>query len=726
MSSPHIGAWVSSLAMAALVLAVPALSQTINTVAGGGAGDGGDATIANLNSPASVAVDSSGNLYIADLGNERIRKIAAATGIITTVAGNGVLGFAGDGGAATNASLNSPASVAQDASGNLYIAEYANHRIRKVTAATGIITTVAGNGINTFAGDGGAATSASLSHPNGVALDAGGNLYIADLGNERIRKVVAATGIVTTVAGNGVFGFAGDGGAATNASLSGPAGVAVDASGNLYIADYSNHRIRKVDAASGIITTVAGNGSLSFAGDGGAAASASVSGPAGVAVDADGNLYIANYSTHRIRKVDAATGIITTVAGNGNPSFAGEGGAATSAGVYVPTGVALDVSGNLYIADYGNQRIRKVDAASGIITTVAGNGSSAFAGDGSAATSASLNSPAGVALDASGNLYIADPNNNRIRKVAAATGIITTVAGGGSSLGDGGAATSASLYDPTALTLDASGNLYIADQNNHRIRKVDAATGIITTVAGNGSPAFAGDGGAATSASLNYPDRVALDASGNLYIADQRNNRIRRVAAATGIITTVAGNGSPAFAGDGGPATSASLNYPDRVALDASGNLYIADQNNHRIRKVIFHAARADFGGDGRSDVLWRNSATGENYLYFMNGTTVVAEGFVRQVADPGWKIAGVGDFDGAGKVDILWRNSVTGEDYVYLMNGTAIAGEGFLPTVADQSWQVAGVGDFDGDGKDDIVWRNSATGENYIYFMNGTTVQTG
>src|SRR5437016_3824473 len=528
MSSPHIGAWVRSrslrgrctgiggasakaapmvgrvltagLAMAALVLAVPALSQTINTVAGGGAGDGGDATIANLNSPASVAVDSSGNLYIADLGNERIRKIAAATGIISTVAGNGVLGFAGDGGAATNASLNSPASVAQDASGNLYIAEYANHRIRKVTAATGIITTVAGNGINSFAGDGGAATSASLSHPNGVALDAGGNLYIADLGNERIRKVAAATGIITTVAGNGVFGFAGDGGAATNASLGGPVGVAGDAGGDLYIADYSNHRIRKVDAASGIITTVAGNGAFGFAGDGGAATSASVSGPAGVAVDAGGNLYIANYSTHRIRKVDAATGIITTVAGNGICTFAGDGGAATNA---------------------------------------------------------SLNYPASVALDASGNLYIADPNNNRIRKVAAATGIITTVAGGGSALGDGGAATSASLYGPTAVALDASGNLYIADQNNHRVRKVDAATGIITTVAGTGGPGVAGDGGAATSASLNNPDGVAVDASGNVYVADQGNHRIRRVAAATGITTTVAGNRSPAFAGDGGPATSA-------------------------------------------------------------------------------------------------------------------------------------------------------------------------
>src|SRR6267143_3766957 len=242
----------------------------------------------------------------------------------------------------------------------------------------------------------------------------------------------------------------------------------------------------------------------------------------------------------------------------------------------------------------------------------------------------------------------------------------------------------------------------------------------INTVAGGG----AGDGGAATSASLNFPSGVALDASGNLYIADQFNHRIRKVAAATGIIATVAGNGSPAFAGDGGAATSASLNYPDRVALDASGNLYIADQRNNRIRKVIFHAARADLGGDGRSDVLWRNTSTGENYVFFMNGTTVLAEGFVRQVADPNWKIAGVGDFDGDGKADILWRNSATGENYIYLMNATAVAGEGLVRTVADQSWQVAGIGDFDGDGKDDILWRNSGTGENYIYFVNGTTVR--
>src|SRR6267143_711547 len=333
MSSPHIGAWVISrslrglgrvlaagLAMAALVLALPALSQTINTVAGGGAGDGGAATSASLNFPSGVALDASGNLYIADQYNHRIRKVAAATGIITTVAGNGSPTFAGDGGAATSASLWSPTGVALDASGNLYIADYNNHRIRKVAAATGIITTVAGNGGASFAGDGGAATSASLNYPFGVALDASGNLYIADQSNYRIREVAAATGIITTEAGNGSPGFAGDGGAATSASLSFPRSVALDAGGNLYIADYFNQRIRKVDAASGIITTVAGNGGIgAFAGDGGTATSASLNRPSGVALDASGNLSIADSFKQRIRKVDAASGIITTVAGDGIP-----------------------------------------------------------------------------------------------------------------------------------------------------------------------------------------------------------------------------------------------------------------------------------------------------------------------------------------------------------------------------------------------------------------------
>jgi uncharacterized protein (TIGR03437 family) len=349
---------------------------------------------------------------------------------------------------------------------------------------------------------------------------------------------------------------------------------------------------------SGIITTVAGNGAQTSSGDGGPATSASLA-PWGVAVDASGSLFIADPFNNRIRKV-SASGIITTVAGNGTQGFSGDGGPAISAFLNNPEGVAVDASGNLFIADSGNSRIRKV-SASGIITTVAGNGSGSFAshpGDGGPATSVPL-SPFGVAVDASGNLFIADSGNGRIRKVSA-SGIITTVAGGGngSFSGDGGPATSASLQGPFGVTVDASANLFIADSLNNRIRKV-SASGIITTVAGSGSVdvftpqagwsrngGFSGDGGPATSALLNNPMGVAVDASGNLFIADSFNNRIRKVSA-SGIITTVAGNGTEGFSGDAGPATLASLANPFGVAVNASGNLFIADGGgNNRIREV--------------------------------------------------------------------------------------------------------------------------------------------
>jgi len=559
-------------------------SGIISTVAGNGmpgsSGDGGPATSASLNSPAAVAVDAAGNLYVADTLNNRVRKVGPS-GIISTVAGNGTQGFSGDGGPATSASLANPWGVALDAAGNLYIADYRNNRIRKVSP-TGIITTVAGGG-TAYPGDGGPATSASLPVPWGVAADAAGNLYIASDGS-RIRKI-NSSGIIGTVAGNGAIGFSGDGGPATSAALYEPSGVAVDAAGNLYIADTWNQRIRKV-SPSGIISTVAGNKAYKFAGDGGPATSASLSRPGGVAVDAVGNLYIADKMNNRIRKV-SPSGIISTVAGNGTEGFSGDGGPATSASLNWPAAVAVDAAGNLYVADTLNSRIRKV-SPSGIISTVAGNGMAGFSGDGGSATSASLNLPQGVAVDAAGNVYIADWGNNRIRKVNP-SGVISTAAGNGTPgfSGDGGPATSASLYlaSSNGLTLsgvavDAAGNLYIADFGSNRIRKV-SSSGIISTVAGGGS-AFPGDGGPAASASLNGPSGVAADAAGNLYVAEWNNGRIRKVSS-SGIISTVAGGGT---GGDGGPATSASLDYPQGVAVDAIGNLYIADTNNDRIRKV--------------------------------------------------------------------------------------------------------------------------------------------
>ncbi len=338
-----------------------------------------------------------------------------------------------------------------------------------------------------------------------------------------------------------------------------------------------------VQAASGDIVTIAGGGTGGL-GDDGLATSATLSYPVGVSVDASGNIYIADTYNNRIRKVDHNSGIITTVAGDGTAGYSGDSGPATSANLNLPAGVSVDNSGNIYIADTYNNRIRKVNTL-GTISTLAGNGTSTFAGDGGPATSASLNLPTGVSADASGNIYIADYANNRIRMVAIG-GVITTVAGDGTGrfAGDGGPAISASLTAPNGVSA-ASGNIYIADKGNNRIRMVNAG-GTISTLVGNGTPTFAGDGGPATSASLILPYGVSVDGAGNIFIADTGNNRIRKVDTSRNI-TTVAGNGTPTFAGDNGPATSASLNLPSGVSVDASGNIYIADYANSRLRKVL-------------------------------------------------------------------------------------------------------------------------------------------
>ncbi len=439
-------------------------------------------------------------------------------------------------------------------------------------AATGVITTVAGTGDWGFSGDGGAATQASFRLPGGVVVDGAGHLYIADSGNHRIRRVDAATGVITTVAGTGEPGLSGDGEPATQASLFSPSGVYVDGAGTLYIADTNNNRIRRVDAATGLITTVAGTGASagfvvkpvagpsqdgSSFGDGGPATQASLAFPSGVYIDEAGHLYIADNGNHRIRRVDAATGIITTVAGG---SY-GDGRPATQASLRDPRGVDVDGAGTLYIADSGNHRIRRVDAATGVITAVAGTGEQGFSGDGGPATQAGLAFPSGVVVDGAGTLYIADTWNQRIRRVDGATGVITTVAGNGEADDfvvppvDGGPATQDRLYVPVGVYVDEAGTLYIADAIADLIRRVDAATGIITTAAGTGGMGSSVDGSPAPQANTSFPSGVYIDRAGHLYIADAANHRIRRVNAVTEDITTVAGTGRQGFSGDGGPAT---------------------------------------------------------------------------------------------------------------------------------------------------------------------------
>lgn len=530
----------------------------ITTIAGNGGllGDNGPAIIAHLNNPQGLTVDSGGNLYIADQGDNRVRKISG--GVITTVAGNGTLGFSGDGGPATNAQLSAPSGVVVDAAGALYISDTANHRIRKVS--DGIITTVAGGGQNL--GDNGPATSARLSGPQGLAIGPDGDLYIADYGNGRIRRL--SGGVITTVAGSNAN--LADGGPATSAGLSGPLAVAFDRDGNFYIADYGNGRIRKV--AGGIITTLAGGDML---GDNGPTGNSQLLHPAGIAVHPDGSVYIADGS--RVRRV--SSGVITTVAGTARAGLSGDGGPATNAQMDQANGVAIDGAAKLYIADSGNGRVRQV--SNGVITTLAGGGTS-FAESGPATGMAIFVS--GIAADQAGNVFILD--SSRVRKIAG--GVITTIAGTGKPGfgGDGGPASGASfnLGAPTGLAVGPTGDLYIADTYNHRIRRVSA--GIVTTVAGIGTQGFSGDGGPATNAQLYTPRGLALDSAGNLYISDTGNNRVRKVSG--GVITTIAGNGTEGFRGDGGLATSAQLDYLAGLAVDPAGNVYAGDVLSNRVR----------------------------------------------------------------------------------------------------------------------------------------------
>ena len=634
-------------------------AQNINTVAGGGSGDGNIATAASLYYPYSVAFDGSGNMYIADVYHNIIRKVAAGTGIISTIAGSGTQGYSGDGGAATSAEFYLPTGVRVDLSGNIYVVDYGNNRIRKIIAGTGIITTVVGNGSTGYSGDGGAATAATLGCVNSITLDNSGNIFLADAGNNVIRKVAAGTGIITTIVGDGNPGYSGDNGQASAAELNNPFCVALDGLGNLYISDYNNNVIRKVAAGTNVISTVAGNGSLGYSGDGGQAANAQLNNPYGLVLDGSGNLYIADTYNNCIRKVTAATGVISTIAGNGTLGFSGDGGAATTAELNYPYGIALDGSGNLYIADVYNNRIREV--AGGIITTVAG-GATGSVGDGSAATNALLSAPAGVAVDGAGNLYIADHDNHRVRKVAAGTGIISTVAGTGTAgnSGDGSLATAAQLNTPSGVALDGSGNLYIADESNNNIRKVTVSSGNITTIAGSGAAGFSGDGHAGTTAQLSAPLGIAIDGSGNFYIAYENNNRIRKITVSTGIISTIAGTGSAGNSGDGAAATSAQLNLPSGIAVDGFGNIYIADKQNNTVRKIAVGTNTiSTVAGNGTGGYSGDDNQATTAQLNFPTGVALDGSGNIY-IADEGNNVI---------------RKIVTGTGVITTIAGTGVAG---------------------------------------------------
>lgn len=793
----------------------------IETIAGSGvggfAGDGGAALAAQLSLPTGLAIDSAGNIYLADVGNNRIRKITPQ-GVVSSVAGNGAGDFGGDGAQAVNAALNFPTDVVVDTDGNLYIADSRNNRVRKV-APSGIISTLAGTGVAGFSGDGAAATAAQLNRPTGLALDASGKLYIADSRNHRIR-VVDNNGNISTLVGTGVAGFSGDGEAAATAQLSVPVSVTLDHAGYLYIVDQGNHRVRFVDL-QGMIYSLAGNGTAGFSGDRGRAVDAQLNNPLDVVVDSGGQAYISDVFNHRIRRV--ANGVIDTVAGTGNGGYSGDGGPALLAELNQPWGLAVNADGQLLLSDLVNHVLRRVDTsvtvvsppeppttqpnppdpnnpdpndpntpptadtvrltltltgdgngvvtapsgqnnsidcgtqcsalydkdsqvaltananvdssfsgwagdcqgtdnplmltldaaknctaqftltppspyqtlrislggsgsgrvtasvgtgsgidcgsvceetyntgrniqvlasadngsefvgwrgdcggvltplslnmarsfacqavfevipfsvAQGVIDTFAGNGTAGFSGDSGPARDAALKFPTALVMDAKQRLLIVDTLNNRIRAVQQNT--INTLAGLGNSGfgGDGSTATQAQFDSPTSLSLSRTGDAYLADTNNHRIRRINALGNpstlvgandfIVSTVAGSGLLGFSGDNAAANLARLNMPYGVAVDRQGNLYIADSNNHRIRRVDS-SGRITTFAGTGIAGFSGDGDFAALAQLNFPTALLFKTTGELLIADSGNHRVRQVDSFGKITTLAGSGAS-----------------------------------------------------------------------------------------------------------------------------
>ncbi len=567
-------------------------SGHITTVAGTGqsgySGDGGPATSAQISRVLGLACRSDGGLYIADSDNGAVR-ILDRFGYISTW----WYGFRFPTGIVEMGGINDFVAVSDSSASAVWqLSDYG-------------ASVIAGTGAAGYNGDGGLAKLAKLSDPRGLAWSAG--LYIADSGNNRIRLVDDASGpgTISTVAGVGSRGFSGDGGLAVQAQLDDPTDVKTDGT-TLWVADSLNNRVRKFVRWGGI-STVAGNGTPSLSGDGGQAALAQLGSPFAVAVDAAGNQYVADEQNSAIRKIDLS-GVITTLAGTGVAGFSGDNGPAAGAELDSPHGVAVDAAGNVFIADTGNERVRKVDHLTGTITTIAGNGTAGFSGDAGAAALARLNFPSAVAVDAGGDVYIADTKNNRIRIVTA--GAIHTYAGNGAAgyAGDNGAATASKLNSPTGLAIDANGNVLISDSLNNRVRSVAIGSRVITTIAGSGSQGAAGDNGPATMAQLDFPVGLAAAPGGELFIADPGNQRVRMVDL-RGVISTVVGLcGTVAdFAGDGGIAALAHLNFPFGVAADQYGDVYVADVDNNRVRGAVGLAA---LGGGSRGPACQAPAAT--------------------------------------------------------------------------------------------------------------------
>lgn len=544
----------------------------VTTFAGTGnsgySGDNDLATKANLQNPEGLSLDADGNLFIADTGNHVIRKVDT-NGIITTVAGDGTGGFSGDSNLAVNAQLNEPNDMTINTSGEIFIADTANHRIRKVDT-NGIITTLAGTNTAGFSGDNGDSTLAQLDTPKAITFDDSDNLVIADTNNHRIRQI-SPVGNITTRVGTGDAGFSGDNGNATLAELEFPNALVFASSGDLYIADANRSKVRKIDATTQVITTIAGSGSTGFANNG------------QLATDSQTRLIIEDLTFGKDNEfiileefVGARTidniGNISTWLGQSSSGFTGDTLAANSAHLYRPMGLAEDKAGNLYFADTYNQRIRRIDN-NGVITTIAGNGQQGYTGDNGLAINASFNYPHDIVIHEN-TLYIADTDNSVIRQIDLSTGLISTLAGVGTCGFDASNVNAATtpLCQPTSLIVSSNNELIFADSNNFIVRSI-SANGQISTIAGTPEVSgLSGINGVATSATLGLPRSLTLSRTGELYIADEDNNAIFKINQ-QGIISQIAGGGNSLQ--DKIAATDADLKNPLAIVFDLAGNLYV-------------------------------------------------------------------------------------------------------------------------------------------------------
>lgn len=559
------------------------ITGIITTVAGNGtdADNGAEnfnidnlsADKSRLKGPSAIALDANDNIYFADYN--LLRKIDKKTNILTTI-----VKFYHD--------FPDILDLAIDSKGNVYAVDAHENHIYRIDKITGVFSIVSGEGEENKADDGGPAINSQLNDPSDIVFDNLGNLYIADTQNNRIRKVDASSGKISTVAGTGKETVSRDGIPATESNLGYPRSIALDSGGNLYIAGTSDFRIRLVDKQTGIISTIAGTDVPGYNGDNISAKVAQVGFPTWLALDHQDNLYFCDQSNRRIRRIEKKTGLISTVIGDGNFELNPNGTHLNQVKIGDIYGLGFDKLGNLYFSEANY--IRKIDKTTTILSQISGNGFHGFGGDGGHSSKSQISFPGKPVFDSLGNLFFSDGLNSRIRRIDASTGVITTIAGTGVAgySGDGGPATLAKLQAISSLAFDPFGNLYLTESFSHRIRKIDHKTGIISTVVGTGKRRFTGDGISAKESALNRPVAIAFDREDNLYIAEQGNHQIRKVDKATGLISTVAGIGGQGFSPDNVIATQINLSNPSSIAFDPAGNLHISDSGNHRIVKVHF------------------------------------------------------------------------------------------------------------------------------------------